>query len=176
MAYQPPQSPEQAREPYQDQQGQQQETPQQESYQGPYQQPPPQPETYQVPYQPPPPQPWETPPERYQGPYQQPPPYQQPGQQYQQPYQPPGYPQPGYPQPGYPAYPQSDKEWLVTLLLCIFVGLLGVHRFYTGHIAIGVIQLLTMGGCGIWTIIDLIMIITGSYKDANGLPLRGRPT
>ena len=64
-----------------------------------------------------------------------------------------------------------QKDWLTTLLLCIFVGVLGVHRFYTGHIAIGVIQLLTVGGCGIWWIVDLIMIVTGSYTDSNGLPL-----
>lgn len=68
--------------------------------------------------------------------------------------------------------PVSDKEWLVTLLLCIFLGGFGVHRFYTGHIGIGVIQLLTLGGCGIWTLIDLIMIITGGLKDAQGLPLK----
>ena len=66
----------------------------------------------------------------------------------------------------------SDKEWLAALLLCFFVGTFGVHRFYTGHVAIGVIQLLTLGGCGIWTLIDLILIITGALKDAQGLPLR----
>ena len=68
--------------------------------------------------------------------------------------------------------PVSDKEWTVALLLCIFLGTLGVHRFYTGHIGIGVIQLLTFGGCGIWTLIDLIMIITGGLKDAQGRPLK----
>ena len=52
------------------------------------------------------------------------------------------------------------------------MGTFGVHRFYTGHVAIGVIQLLTLGGCGIWTLIDLILIITGALKDAQGLPLR----
>ncbi|HEX8957050.1 MAG TPA: TM2 domain-containing protein [Burkholderiaceae bacterium] len=66
----------------------------------------------------------------------------------------------------------SDKEWLAALLLCFFVGPFGVHRFYTGHIGIGVIQLLTLGGCGIWTLIDLILIITGALKDAQGRPLR----
>ena len=65
----------------------------------------------------------------------------------------------------------TQKDWLTTLILCIFLGVFGVHRFYTGHIAIGVIQLLTLGGCGIWWIIDLIMIATGSYTDSNGFPL-----
>jgi TM2 domain-containing membrane protein YozV len=65
----------------------------------------------------------------------------------------------------------EGKDWLTTLLLCIFLGYLGIHRFYTGHTAIGVVQLLTLGGCGIWTLIDLIMIVTGSYKDKDGNPL-----
>ncbi len=99
------------------------------------------------------------------------PPYQQPFQPpYQQPYAPQAY-QPGY--PGYAgAYPMAgQKDWLTTLLLCVFVGWLGIHRFYTGHTVIGVIQLLTFGACGVWTIVDLIMILTDNYRDANGYPL-----
>ena len=65
----------------------------------------------------------------------------------------------------------EQKDWLVTLLLCLFVGVLGVHRFYVGKIGSGVAQLLTMGGCGIWSLIDLVMIITGSFKDAEGRDL-----
>jgi len=60
------------------------------------------------------------------------------------------------------------KDWLTTLLLCIFFGYLGIHRFYTKDIVIGVVQFLTFGGCGIWALIDLIMILTNSYKDGNG--------
>lgn len=65
----------------------------------------------------------------------------------------------------------EQKDWMTTLLLALFLGALGGHRFYTGHTGIGVVQLLTMGGCGIWSLIDLVMIITGSFKDANGQEL-----
>ena len=71
-----------------------------------------------------------------------------------------------------PSGEMSDKEWLPTVLLCWFLGFLGVHRFYTGHTGIGVAQLLTVGGCGIWVVIDFIMILVGSFKDAQGRPLR----
>ncbi|MDB0062921.1 TM2 domain-containing protein [Crocinitomicaceae bacterium] len=67
---------------------------------------------------------------------------------------------------------KSENKWLITLLLCWFLGIFGVHRFYTGHIAIGVIQLLTAGLCGIWTIIDFIIIVSGNLKDAEGNPIK----
>ena len=63
---------------------------------------------------------------------------------------------------------KSDKDWMTTLLLAVFAGGLGVHRFYTGHTGIGVAQLLTLGGCGIWSLIDIIQIITGKFADADG--------
>jgi|TARA_B100002003_G_scaffold238523_1_gene256842 hypothetical protein len=66
----------------------------------------------------------------------------------------------------------EPKEWLVTLLLSFFLGVLGIHRFYTGHTGIGVAQLLTLGGCGIWAFIDFILILVGNFKDAQGRPLK----
>ena len=66
----------------------------------------------------------------------------------------------------------SNKEWLTTLLLCVFLGALGIHRFYVGNNKSGLVMLLTIGGCGIWTFIDFIMIATGSFRDSNGLPLK----
>lgn len=50
----------------------------------------------------------------------------------------------------------KGNRWLTCLLLCWFLGVFGVHRFYTGHTTIGVIQLLTLGGCGIWALVDFI--------------------
>jgi TM2 domain-containing membrane protein YozV len=59
----------------------------------------------------------------------------------------------------------SPKSRLVALLLCFFLGALGAHRFYVGKMGTGVIMLLTVGGCGIWYMIDLIMIIVGAFRD-----------
>ena len=54
---------------------------------------------------------------------------------------------------------------MTAAFLCFFLGWLGVHRFYTGHIITGILQFLTFGGFGIWVLIDLIMIYTDSFKD-----------
>ena len=66
----------------------------------------------------------------------------------------------------------QGKSWITALLLCVFLGGLGAHRFYTGHTGIGIIQLLTAGGCGIWWLVDLIMILCGSYKTPDGFDLQ----
>ena len=60
------------------------------------------------------------------------------------------------------------KSKTVAALLCWFLGVLGIHRFYLGHTLYGVIQLLTLGGLGIWALIDFIRILTGSLKDSQG--------
>ena len=65
----------------------------------------------------------------------------------------------------------SDKDWTTLLILSIVVGGLGVDRFYAGHIGLGVLKLLTIGGCGIWALIDIIMVATGKFTDADGLPI-----
>jgi len=62
----------------------------------------------------------------------------------------------------------QKNRWIIMMILCWFFGILGIHRFYSGHIATGVIQLLTLGCCGVWTLIDFIIIASGNFKDANG--------
>lgn len=63
---------------------------------------------------------------------------------------------------------QSEKRILPTFLLCFFLGVFGVHRFYAGKIGTGVLQLFTLGGLGLWAIFDLIMIVTGNFRDGEG--------
>lgn len=67
---------------------------------------------------------------------------------------------------------KSEKNWIVALLLCIFLGALGVHRFYVGKVGTGILQLVTFGGCGIWVFIDFIMILVGSFTDKDGNELK----
>ena len=66
------------------------------------------------------------------------------------------------------ADPGEGKSQMIALILCIFVGVLGIHRFYLGYTMEGVLQLLTGGGCGVWALIDLIRIITGDLKPKDG--------
>ena len=65
----------------------------------------------------------------------------------------------------------SDKDWTTLLILSLLLGWLGVDRFYAGHIGLGVLKLLTLGGCGIWSLIDIILVAVGNFTDADGLPI-----
>ena len=65
-------------------------------------------------------------------------------------------------------FPAGGRSWLVTLLLALFLPLTGFHRFYTGQVVSGLLQLLTAGGFGIWWLIDVIRIAVGSFRDADG--------
>ena len=67
----------------------------------------------------------------------------------------------------------QKRNFLTALLLSIFVGGLGVDRFYMGYVGLGVLKLITLGGCGVWYIIDLILIATKNLKDADGQELEG---
>jgi len=66
----------------------------------------------------------------------------------------------------------SEKSITPAVLLCFFLGFLGFHRFYAGKTLTGILMLVTLGGLGIWQLIDLITIILGAFKDKEGLPLK----
>ena len=65
----------------------------------------------------------------------------------------------------------GQKSWVAALLLCLFLGGLGIHRFYVGKVGTGILQLLTFGGFGLWALIDLIMIAVGKFGDKQGYAL-----
>lgn len=72
--------------------------------------------------------------------------------------------------------PTSPKSKLVVLLLCIFLGMFGAHRYYVGKIGTGVIWTLTAGFFGIGWIVDIFTVALGGFYDANGYVVRFRPT
>ena len=66
----------------------------------------------------------------------------------------------------------SPKSGIVVLLLCIFLGTFGLHRFMVNKIGTGILMILTAGGLGIWWLIDTIMIVVGSFTDSDGKQVR----
>jgi len=65
----------------------------------------------------------------------------------------------------------GQKDFTTTLLLSFFLGSFGVDRFYLGYTGLGIAKLFTLGGCGIWSIIDFILIATRNLKAADGSEL-----
>jgi TM2 domain-containing membrane protein YozV len=74
----------------------------------------------------------------------------------------------GTPQPAMTTLGTSERRILPAFLLCFLFGVFGAHRFYAGKIGTAVLELLTLGGFGIWWLVDLILILTGSFKDGDG--------
>ena len=66
----------------------------------------------------------------------------------------------------------SGKSFVATLILGILLGGLGVHRFYVGKTGTGILMLLTLGGLGVWILVDIIVIAVGKFKDSSGLPIK----
>ncbi len=66
----------------------------------------------------------------------------------------------------------SSYNWIVTLLLCLIVGGLGIHRFYVGKIGTGLLYLFTFGLFGIGVLIDLILIVCGAFRDKAGFKIK----
>ena len=62
----------------------------------------------------------------------------------------------------------SPKKIVPTLIFCWILGIFGVHRFFVGKVGTGILQLVTLGGFGIWTLIDFIFIVLGKFRDKEG--------
>ncbi len=71
-------------------------------------------------------------------------------------------------EPAVTAYAKSEKSGTTALLLAMFLGGFGIHRFYVGKIGTGILMLVTLGGFGIWTLIDVINIAYSNFRDDNG--------
>ena len=65
------------------------------------------------------------------------------------------------------------KSFVVTWILAFLLGTLGIDRFYLGKIGTGILKLITFGGLGLWTLIDLIITLVGARRDKAGQPLAG---
>jgi TM2 domain-containing membrane protein YozV len=71
-----------------------------------------------------------------------------------------------------PVPPVGDKDWSTAMLLSLFLGFLGVDRFYLGYTGLGILKLATLGGCGIWKLVDIVLVALNKLPDAQQRGLR----
>lgn len=78
----------------------------------------------------------------------------------------------GVAQPDISVNTTLNTHWLAVLLLALLLGIFGAHRFYLRRTGSAILMLITIGGLGIWYLVDLIMIITGNFRDHYGRPIK----